>query len=232
MEDKRFDQWMKDELYDKKSELKQDSWSKMEFMLDSQEELSQNRKFPFMKVAAAILLLVTFSGLGYWGLDYRSGRQDWEHTIGEMKLDEVQKRCFVLEGNMRLPEMELVYEPIVLRQQVVQSPVVVAKRKEEPVIEQDLLVVENITRFEKVDDQMEEELVPVKISYKRSPVYLSDNLIDRSEEDTVRRNRIKEIFNASKEFQAGELWADVRSAKDKILQDPFGINKEQRQKLK
>lgn len=235
MDTEKIDELMKERLYTHKSEVSDESWAKLEFILDSKEEGKTKGVVVYWRtIAAAVVLLVMLSWLGKESFYYWQGRQHWKTNVSLLNLTKFDHKNLRLSGVVAPVNggIELSIQRISTMKKNIGNKMKSSSSfgSEELSIHQQELVVDTmspndqILKLEIKDENKQNE--PVRIVYKRS----SDE-VKEGKQDSLKTNRIIELLNTTKSFQPGELLADVRSAKDKVLQKPFGISR-QRQKFK
>ncbi|PIB34549.1 hypothetical protein BFP72_03555 [Reichenbachiella sp. 5M10] len=195
------------------TEVQADSWSKLEMMLDNR---SVRRRPIVMWQVAASLVVLLISAVVYFAV-VTDDQLAFEHGLEELRPKTVVSSQIVPLQPAQVRLVPVVVNPPVAQQVVASVPKrvqmepqrVEAKSLDTPMIEESETVAK----------------VPVKITYKRSA--------DSTPEDMpiVSKSKVKELIHQAQELEAGNVWADIREAKNKALQNPFGLQKE-RQKLK
>lgn len=230
----RMDELFRSALGKKESEVSTDSWSKLEMMLDHQPVKEKKASFYGKSIAASLLLLLV-SSLVYWFAQPEEQWVGYQHAFREpihpKKIElaapiQLQMSPVVLQG------VQVAATPVMATQEVKQSDAVVAEESiivaapEQILAELDVPIELEEERAVAIQTSQEsEEVIPVKVTYKKTPA--EPQLADGKE-----RKSLKQIIEQARGIDTMEVWADIRAAKDKVLDDPFGIQKSQRQKLK
>lgn len=227
---RNIDELFRSGLAERESEVRSDSWSKMEMMLEHQAPKRDKKVIWYMAASVAVLIAVSFT---YFVMQSEQHGGSFDPVITES----LQPKSF------SLPSVELaqVSLPSIPKVQVpdlnIEEPQPQPKVKIEIPVANEVPEEEMIAQLEVSEPELtevEEPLVveersklPIKVIYKRTPEQ-SAELAEAKKE----KKRLKELINQAREFDASDVWADIRDAKEKVLDDPFGMQKTQRQKLK
>lgn len=230
----RMDELFRSALGQKESEVSADSWSKLEMMMDHQPVEEKKGYFYFKSMAASLLLLVV-AGLVYW---FNQPAEEWsgyQHALEESitpKKIELNTTIQMQVSPKTLQAVHIASAPSIIENQEKASKELVPEKlilEETP--QQILAEMNESTQFDETTtlavetSEESEEVIPVKVTYKKTPA--EEQVIDSKE-----RKSLKQIIEQARGIDTMEMWADIREAKDKVLDDPFGLQKSQRQKLK
>ncbi|UXP31113.1 hypothetical protein N6H18_12205 [Reichenbachiella agarivorans] len=225
----KIDEIFKSALSDKESEVGNDSWSKLEMMLDNRP-IKKGGLWVTWSTAAVVSVLLIVGWL-HW-----NGMTEEEHTQ-------------LVSHNYTTPDMTLEAKPVPdLSEEQSVVPMVLTgvsvktNRKSFPAATQahddivetieDEPQIDEIAQVQVIEEQKGETSMPIKITYKKGRLQNKDVTLAVSPIDSTSKHRVKELLSQAKEFDPGNVWADIRDAKERVMEDPFGLHKEQRQKLK
>lgn len=232
MEVRETDKLFRDKLKNAPTAPHAASWEKLETMLDEQKKAPV---FLFWRVAAAVLLLM-ISGLVvfFWTQDVSQ----------EGQVAMVEEASESLQGNhVIIPEIKINKEPT---DKIKADPVVIQKKKKatpeankskvpnrkeqiekiEPVEEQTVGEIDQQslaqaeTKVAEKEDTEKRKIKSIRITYKRGRQSLpkQEKMVAQQKVDTTGNNKIKELWEQTKEIKPGDLWADIRDAKDNLFQ--------------
>lgn len=239
MEAKETDKLFRDKLKDSPSVPKTDSWGKLEAMLD------EDQKAPFFtiwRVAAAVLVLVV-SGWVVFFWNSEPSAVDQVALIEISPKSTQEKKPVTKEVQEELQVVEEA-EPIkeVLRSNSVakrvepseQTPLLVkeennrgtekqteVRHADELLETKETQLAEAVIEIPVIENQPEKKRIKsIRITYKRGsrPLPKQEEMIAEQKADTTGGNKIKEIWEQTKEIKPGDLWADIRDAKDNLFQ--------------
>ncbi|MCV9386416.1 hypothetical protein [Reichenbachiella ulvae] len=226
---KKIDDLFRSGLAERESEVSSDSWSKMEMMLEHQKPAKKIGVTWYLAASVALLMTVSFA---YFILGSQQELKGYQPVLTDnlkAKSPELLGIKLASVNVKALPKVEVPEVIVDLPAPKVEkeiAPIKLEKQEEmiaqvEPEVE-----LEPSTESEPIIEEKQSEL-PIKIIYKKSPVQTVE-LADGKKE----KKSLKELLNQAREFDPSDVWADIRDAKEKVLDDPFGIQKTQRQKLK
>ncbi|MEP2026974.1 MAG: hypothetical protein ABJH98_07085 [Reichenbachiella sp.] len=234
MEARETDKLFREKLKHTPSIPKSESWEKLESMLDEQEKAPF---FTLARVAAAVLLLL-ISGLV---LFFFQADTSQSIEVAEVKTSsESLKKSHVIVPEVKLDENEETeeVEPVEIQKKLegepkpikATKPVFRKEKTEEieqtensaPTIieEQQLAQMEN-NPTEVEDTPLEKKKIKsIRITYKRgsNPLLKQDEMVAQQKVDSTENNKIKELWEQTREIKPGDLWADIRDAKDNLFQ--------------
>lgn len=236
MEAKETDKLFRDKLKNAPSVPKAESWQKLEGMLD---EKKKTPAFVVWRVAAAILVLLTSSLLTiFWNnegptenhvvmIDSSSESiPDNNQIVPEIKVD--TKKEEVDEVRLEPEVIKLKTNTKASSSEEIKTPVKVKKAKETEPVKLDDEPVLTETQLAEVDNTMpvvedlpkKKKIKSIKITYKRGsiPSKKQEDMLAKQEVDSTGGNKIKELWEQTREIKPGDLWADIREAKDNLFQ--------------
>lgn len=234
MEAKETDKLFRDKLKGAPSQPKADSWEKLDAMLDNREKVPF---FTLWRVAAAVLILLV-SGMVLFFSNKDNSVDDQLAVIevpSEPKEDNKEITPEIVEEVEEKQEVELAslpeekelkteaktktIEQIKSPEEVETEQIMPIKVNETPTVEQTQLA-----EAESISPQMEEQpkkkIKSIKITYKRgkSPIPKQEEMLAKQEADSIGGSKIKDLWNQTREIKPGDLWADIREAKDNLFQ--------------
>ena len=229
MEAKETDKLFRDKLKNMPSAPKADSWDKLESMLDGQEK---KPLFTLWRVVAAVLLFVV-SGLMVFLFNNNE----------EQRLEEVVE---VMEPSETIPDSHVIVPPekpieeIQKEQEVKpqikedkpqgEKPKQIQTQPEKVQVTEPIQAKEPITIEEQQlakAEPLEVEEIPekkktktIRITYKRGsqPLPKQEKMLAEHKADTTGGKKIKEVWEQTRDINPGDLWADIREAKDNLFQ--------------
>ncbi|WP_420580685.1 hypothetical protein [Reichenbachiella sp.] len=235
MEAKETDKLFRDKLKNSPSVPKADNWDKLESMLDDQEKVSA---FSVWHVAAALLLLVV-SGwiIFFWGtetptedqvaqIEIPSESLNDSHQIVPEKVNDVKKEVVVDEEPMpvvnkqKKEEKVSSVEPEKTVIEVENEPEVKRVEITETSVPEGIQLAENHIETTEIEDQPKKKKIKsIKITYKRGSRSQPkpEEMLAKQEADTTGGKKIKELWDQTREIKPGDLWADIRDAKDHLF---------------
>lgn len=246
MEAREIDKLFRDKLKHTATNLKDDSWTKLEAMLN---EKKATPVFTTWRVAAAVLLLmVSASAILYWTKESPvTNELTWVNKASESFHKEVKISPEVNVEPMKTndqAETETVLEvkeeqAASTTERVKQYPpkeVIIKKvAKEmspelpvERVIEERQQLAEAPLR-EAIEEPVrtKRKFKSIKITYKRGKKSWpkQQDMMAVQQTDTIGGGKIKGLWAQTKEIKPGDLWADIRDAKDNLFQRNSKKNK-------
>ncbi|MEO9802387.1 MAG: hypothetical protein ABJF04_04030 [Reichenbachiella sp.] len=240
MEARETDKLFRDKLKNLASTPTEDSWARLESMLDEKEATPW---FTYARVAAAVLLLIVSASVF---LVWNQESDSRETEVAEI----VKPSESTQTSNKIVPEVNeenamAVEEPEESDNQKV-IPSGVKKKIESKNINNEHAPKQepNQTIPEPESESLEVELTnqsiaqvaeepaeigekpkkkrfkSIKITYKRGNTQLlkQEEMIAEHKTDTTGGSKIKELWEQTKEIKPGDLWADIRDAKDNLFQ--------------
>ncbi|MEP3387524.1 MAG: hypothetical protein ABJO02_05015 [Reichenbachiella sp.] len=234
MEAKETDKLFRDKLKGAPSQPKADSWEKLDAMLDNREKVPF---FTLWRVAAAVLILLVSGMVLFFSnkdnsvedqlavIEVPSESMQDNNEIVPERVEEVEDEQEV-ELKSLPEEKELKTEAKAKTIEQIKTPVKVDIEQTLPVEVNETPIVNEtqLAEAESISPEMEEQpkkkIKSIKITYKRGkvPEPKQEELLAKQETDTTGGNKIKELWNQTREIKPGDLWADIREAKDNLFQ--------------
>lgn len=232
MEANKLDQLFRNKIKQAKKQPGDDSWNKLEAMLDQKEQ--KKPKMIWRVAASIVLLLASIAAFQLFLNDELNGRFTERSVVSldQMKpltpetrvhqaIDLDMVRVTIEQVDITIPDViEAPQEEVIL--------VAEATTPEQPIIEEEIFIEaftddEFETLLASVEIEEEQPIIPekqlkqIKITYKRNPVLANPNeLVATAEPDSTKKG-LKKLWEKSKEIDAGNLWADLRDAKDNLF---------------
>ncbi|WP_422359331.1 hypothetical protein [Reichenbachiella sp.] len=236
MEAKETDKLFRDKLKNSPSVPKVDSWGKLEAMLDEKQKAPV---FTIWRVAAAVLILLVSGWVAFlWNNESPTEDQVALIEVSSKLIQEKEPVANEMQDEPQLvaeldePIKEVQRSTVVLKTaEPLERTQPLAKSetdKETEVMETDeILEIEETQLAEaeietpKTENQAtKKKIKSIRITYKRGSRSLpkQEEMIAEQKTDTTSGNKIKEIWEQTREIKPGELWADIRDAKDNLFQ--------------
>lgn len=229
MEARETDKLFRDKLKSMPSTPNAESWAKLASMLDGQEK----PLFPFWRMAVAVLLLIA-SGVLVFLINNKDGQIQKEvaevtgqsetipdsHVIVPLKeVEQIEETQMEEEIKPQIKEVKTKLEMPKETQPVPEKVEIVApmQAKEPIIIEEQQLAQAEPTEPQ---EQEKKKTKTIRITYKRGSKALpeSDEMLAEQKPDTTGGNKIKELWEQRKDINPGDVWADIRDAKDNLFQ--------------
>ncbi|RJE74812.1 MULTISPECIES: hypothetical protein [Reichenbachiella] len=218
----KIDDIFKSRLSTKASLPSDDNWSKLEMMLDH-PSATPKRGIVIWRVAVAVLVIGSLWGYGVWeSQNYIA----FEHNLEQVTPKKVSMTQYIPQPTTIQPRL------VKIRRWAAQITTPAMAAKGATAASPEALLAEEALEIPVVLpalDIEEKEPVAVKVVYKRGPA--TQTLVAHVV-DTTHTPKIKKILDQARTFDPSDVWADIRDAKDRVLNDPFASQREQRQKLK
>ena len=232
MEAKETDKLFREKLRKAPSAPTAESWGKLESMLEAQKKAPV---FTMWRVAAAILLLIVSGWIvTFWN---KGGQVPNEVAHVTLPSESIQNNNAIVptidvkeeeyvDGNQTQIVQEKSADKPVRKQKAI--PVMLDKKVvEEPLETKGLEPIEgqSLTQVEILEPELEEipqkkRFKTIKITYKRGrkPLHRQEEMMAQQKADTTGNKKIRELWDQTREIKPGDLWADIRDAKDNLFQ--------------
>lgn len=245
MEARETDKLFREKLKNLESAPKKESWNKLESMMDKKEAVVWYTRW---KVAAIGLLLILSGVIWVvWNQSNEALHIELAESVVESSETDQTNNTLVpeivqdvSEESPRNVEQQNSVDatPIQEKKQIrtvrkekpepkqkVLNPVeenkpIVIEKEESLLAEADINVEEAIEPEEvhEVQETKARKRMPIRITYKRGNSKVrEDDFIARQKTDTT-SGKLKEFFAQTRDFQPGDLWADIREAKHNLFQ--------------
>lgn len=232
MQARKLDNVFKSKVGNHQSELSSHTWGKMEALLDV-EEKTNSKILHWRMIAASVVLIL---GAMFLFTSYEKS-SDVISKTNELK--EVQRIVMDIEI-FTSPEFQIQPQQVNL----IDGQSVVAKNIEDPSeileeknlqertaivpeldksLESGMIAYDQLEISEEMEVKAEESIpkkrMPIRITYKRGPksIVQNESYLAGNETDSLKTNKIKKFIEDKKlEIKDSQLWADVKSAKEKL----------------
>ena len=228
MEARKIDRLFRNGLQEVHDDQIVESWSKMEQMLEGRESSVRLRRVWWIASCVALLLV----SVGTY-VSYESREKMTMNPMPKEKGALRAKKELLVTNETKSEEKKVVSvvqseEPLSTVFKPVKKEKSTVLRSLEPTPERVILEEPNVivpsleNNGTKVDKP--EKRMPVRITYKRSNRFVSDSdLIAKNQSDTSKQKKLKQFFEKNY-MDPNEMWADIRDAKNRLVQKAVNFN--------
>ncbi|SMD32199.1 hypothetical protein SAMN04488029_0541 [Reichenbachiella faecimaris] len=228
MEARETDKLFREKLKNAPTTPNAGGWERLESMLDEQAKVPM---FGFWRVAAAVLLLIV-SGLVMFFWD---GDKSLTNQVAVIKppLEGLQDRNVIIpeirviedKGNKSAVGSEVIQTKNEKAPKAIEATRSVISKEKVEVVESEEVEAQQLAQVETVIPDIEatpekKRFKSIKITYKRGnkPLPKQEEMVAQQKVDSTGNNKIKELWEQTREIKPGDLWADIRDAKDNLFQ--------------
>ena len=238
------DKLFRDKLKNAESIPTSDSWDKLESLLDQEKKPLFSS---FWYIAAVISLLIVSGFVFYLNYNQQESKKEIASIdINSESMEEKNTIVPIEDQKAKNEETEVISETIVekplqklkIEKKPINSPSKTKlsdqkhKKEENNSLQESIQIlavseevqapiIEETLQKENVEEpKRKKDFKSIKITYKRGNKSLpnEDEMLAEQEVDSIGGNKIKELWQQTKEIKPGDVWADIRDAKDNLFQ--------------
>lgn len=239
MEARETDKLFRDKLKHATSTPGEESWARLESMLDEKKAIPW---FTYARVAAiALLLIATASIFLVWNNEMDPEEKKIAEVIKSSESNQssnkivpevIEEDVLVQEEHETANKQKVIPTNIRKKSEPKNTQNVQPQSQEEENVreqETEQLQIEltnlSIAQLDEVPEVAKEEpkkkrFKSIKITYKRgsTPLPKEEEMVVRQKIDSTGGNKIKDLWKQTREIKPGDIWADMRDAKDNLFQ--------------